>query len=59
MLSIFLPTDGGLPILTTGSVSSTKLRGYIQVSLRCGLRFCTRGTHDPWLPKRHFQSMRG
>ncbi|MGA2226963.1 MAG: hypothetical protein ABSH41_21215, partial [Syntrophobacteraceae bacterium] len=58
-LPLSMPKRNGLPHMTTGSASSIKLRGYMQVHLRYGLLLCRLGTHDPLLPERRSRVLPG
>ena len=52
LLPLFQRTSSDLPLLTTGSASSIRLRGYMYVHLRYGLLSCCLETYDPVLPRR-------
>jgi len=56
-LPLFQRASGGLPLLTTGSASPIRLRGYSWVHLRYGLLFCYLETHDPELLRRRFLTL--
>ena len=58
-LPLFQHPSNGLPLLTTGSASPVRLRGYSWVHLRYGLLSCCLETHNPVSPRRRFLMLPG
>ena len=58
-LPLFQHPPTGLPLLSTGSASPFRLRGYSWVHLRYGLLSCCLETHDLVLPRRRFLMLPG